>query len=124
MTLIKKIDNLGRNTVGSITSAVQKATFNINNANFIDGTAPFGTIGTTTTTVVCAFVNGIECNFEYCSRLFAPATTDIIADTVSATYPTTLDLYWNGSARIFAPSTLGNLVLGDTIRIYYLNFSY
>jgi hypothetical protein len=119
MVKFLKIDGYGRTIAGDI--RLDKQTYTIANDTSKVGAIPFGTIDNIYG--VLAFVNGIESNITYDAYANVSSTIDILADTTSANYPTTINLYWNGSSCNGGTSSslLGNLETNDIIRIYYIN---
>ena len=96
-------------------------------AGELDGTNPFTTIDLTglasSTDVIMGFCNGLEVNVFVGALVAATTTDDIIVDTSSVGYPTVTNVYWNGSSRAPADSVLGDLLLNDVIRLYYITES-
>ncbi len=74
-----------------------------------------------TNNVMLGFINGFECNVYVGTLATANAGHDFVIDTASAGYPVVTDVYWNGSAAASTvPSTLGDILVGDMVRLYYI----
>lgn len=68
-----------------------------------------------------AFWNGLEVNVYVGDPAAATTDADIIADSTTPGYPTITDVYWNGSANGATASNLGDMLLNDVIRLFYLS---
>ena len=119
MTKILKIDGSGKTIAGGISLNSQEYT--IANDTSKTGAISFGTIDNIYG--VLAFVNGIEVKITYTTLASSTTSIDILADTASPSYPTTVNLYWNGSSCNSGahPSLLGDLETSDIIRIYSID---
>jgi hypothetical protein len=117
--LVQDVDKLTTGDGGGVVSLDYIKTESlIDNVTYLDGSAPFTIIDITslagTNDVIQGFCNGIEANVYVGDPAFAAASDDVIVDTTSGGYPAITDVYWNGS------SSLGDLVLNDIIRLYYI----
>lgn len=118
-----KINETGKILAGRLNLIKQECTIENNLAlsQCIVGLYPFTRIDHIY--AVVAFVNGIEVNITYTIPANVTSSIDILADTSSSGYPSSIDLYWNGSSfqgGTYA-SPLGDLELNDVIRIYSID---
>ena len=114
---VLKIDGYGRTLAGAI--SLDKREYIIASGNSKSGAIPFGTIDNLYASL--AFVNGIEVNITYDAYVNSATSIDILANTTTIGYPNIINLYWNGSTGFNAganKTSLGDLEVGDVIRIY------
>ena len=116
MAKVLKIDGYGRTIAGTI--GFNKYEYSIADDDSKTGAIPFGTIDNIYGQL--AFLNGVEINLVYDGYTNVANTIDIIADTDSVSYPSIINLYWNGSQCNGGGnmSLLGDLEGNDIIRIY------
>jgi hypothetical protein len=99
-----------------------KKTYTVaNNSDMFTGLVPFATGFNCSilynSKVILGFWNGIEVNCAIKDKDATDGDDDLVFDTESPNYPTSTDIYWNGTAR--GSSNLGNIKANDVFRIYY-----
>lgn len=109
---------------GGGTSGQIKNENTILNANQADGTLPFATIDITNVPIVpkviMGFWDGIEVSVEVSDPLVGGTNIDILLDFTDPGFPANTPCYWHGSAFGPLASLLGDCIVGDIIRLYWI----
>lgn len=123
--LVQDVDKL-QESGGSVGEQI-KIEETIANANEADGTSNFGTANITnlpnlvTSPTILGFLNGIEVNVDIGDPAVLGTDVDIVFDNTSPGYPSITNIYWHGSNYGVNSSNLGDALVGDIIRLYYLS---
>jgi hypothetical protein len=124
--LVQDSDKLGGTGSGNVGQQI-KIEETIASANEADGTSAFGSANISglpnlaVSETILGFVNGVEVNVEVGNPAVLGTDVDIVFDNTTPTYPGTTDIYWKGSNYGASASNLGDLEVGDIVRIYYLS---